>query len=134
MNSDGTLVAGTLLGDGKEERVVLATGEGAPQVKNASARDHETTTNEWLVDMRGRGTDFQATRFTAVGNSHVYRHLPVATAQSFMVLSAEPERRNSDLAGSQREKGFSPSAGSLARSLESGGEAPRVLYWSAVAY
>lgn len=41
---------------------------------------------------------FQATRFTAVGNSQVNRHFPVATAQSFMQLSAEAERRNSDLA------------------------------------
>jgi hypothetical protein len=38
------------------------------------------------------------TRFTAVGNSHTKRHLPVCTDQSRISLSAEPETRKRDCA------------------------------------
>ena len=39
-------------------------------------------------------SSLNATRFTAVGNSQLNKHLPVWTSQSFMVLSAEPDTRN----------------------------------------
>jgi hypothetical protein len=38
------------------------------------------------------------TRFTAVGNSHTKRHLPVCTDQSRISLSADPETRKRDCA------------------------------------
>jgi hypothetical protein len=38
------------------------------------------------------------TRLTAVVNSQVLRHSPVRTFQSFIMLSAEPERRKVDVA------------------------------------
>jgi len=40
----------------------------------------------------------KATLLTAVGNSHLYRHLPDWTDHSLRVLSAEPETRNLDCA------------------------------------
>ena len=41
----------------------------------------------------------KATLLTAVGNSHLYRHLPDWTDHSLRVLSAEPDTRNLDCAG-----------------------------------
>ena len=43
-------------------------------------------------------SSLNATRFTAVGNSHVCKHLPVETDHSFNVLSADPETMNFDCA------------------------------------
>lgn len=39
-----------------------------------------------------------ATRFTAVGNSHTYRHFPLCTSHSINVLSAAPDTINRDSA------------------------------------
>lgn len=44
-----------------------------------------------------------ATRFTAVGNSQVNRHLPVATSQSRRVLSAAPDTMYFDWARSHSQ-------------------------------
>jgi hypothetical protein len=46
------------------------------------------------------------TRLTAVGNSQVYRHLPVFTSHSFIVLSAEPETRYLDWAAESEKRRY----------------------------
>ena len=49
-------------------------------------------------------SSLNATRFTAVGNSQLNKHLPVWTSQSFMVLSAEPDTRNLDSANEYKTR------------------------------
>ena len=50
-------------------------------------------------------SSLNATRFTAVGNSQLNKHLPVWTSQSFMVLSAEPDTRNLHSANEHKTRG-----------------------------
>ena len=49
-------------------------------------------------------SSLHATRLTAVGNSHVYRHSPVLTFHSFIMLSAEPVTSRVEVAARAREE------------------------------